>query len=198
MKAEYKLLNQFIDWLYQEITIINIAKANCCDAIDYLELHSLYCLTLRVVNDIKTIDTSQLERGSLQVRQLLSRERSDSTPLTKPFLDRFFHEFCKIDAEICRRQRESKAAHPSSTKSAESNNSMTHTKMPNDPKPFCRGKKKLRTKLDAKIALASTQFKRRRTYYAESRYYFCATCDAWHLTSQPRRSPPASERDLDK
>lgn len=55
------------------------------------------------------------------------------------------------------------------------------------PRRTCpTGKVRFRNKLDAKIAMASTQ-RAKGSNREENRTYRCEMCHGWHLTSQKRR-----------
>lgn len=59
--------------------------------------------------------------------------------------------------------------------------------MPSSGKRSGCGKRRYRTEIDAKIALASCQRVTRgpeRRYAIERRHYHCPRCKGWHLTSQ--------------
>lgn len=55
--------------------------------------------------------------------------------------------------------------------------------------PFCPGKKCFKSRLEADMVIARARIKRsRRKRKGEVRSYYCAKCEAWHVTSKDRNA----------
>lgn len=124
-------------------------------------------LELEIRKKVKGALTSACRDGDIskacaRMHTSLARIRRWAKPAQLPFVEeaeRRFHELDTLMAENERKQK-NRAANP----------------------PFCPGKVRFRTELDAKIALANIKRKRHRRAYEERRCYYCVRCKAWHLT----------------